>query len=187
MDAEQSLLQRARALEEPALAEIFDTYYLPLYQYIYHHVGHVETAQDLAAEVFQRLLEQLHAGRGPKTYLKAWLFRVGHNIVVDDARRQTHRNHRPLDERLTQRDALPVEEEAQRALLSAESLRALERLTPKQRAVITLKFLLGMENAEVARTLTLPVGAVKALQHRALASLRRALSQTAWATEEEVS
>ncbi len=47
------------------------------------------------------------------------------------------------------------------------------RLTPEQREVVVLKFLEGWENAEVAALLGKPVGAVKALQHRALEALRR--------------
>jgi RNA polymerase sigma-70 factor (ECF subfamily) len=184
LDIEQALLQRAQALEERALTEIFDTYYLPLYRYIYHHVGHVATAEDLTAEVFHRLLAKLHAGRGPRKRLKPWLFRVAHSIVVDEARRQMHRNHQSLDERLPA-DAPPVDEQAQQSILSAEARRALRELTPKQRSVIVLKFLFGMDNAEVAQILTLPVGAVKALQHRGLAALRRKLSRTAWAMDGE--
>jgi RNA polymerase sigma-70 factor (ECF subfamily) len=185
LDAEQALLQRLHRLEESALAEVFDMYYPPLYRYVYHHVGHVETAEDLTAEIFQRLLEHLSTGRGPRRLLKPWLFRVAHNIVVDDARRQAHRNHQPLDARLPQSNMPPVEEQARLSLLAAEARRALRELTPKQRAVIVMKYLSGMSNVEVAHTLTLPVGAVKSLQHRGLASLRRILSQTAWTFVED--
>jgi RNA polymerase sigma-70 factor (ECF subfamily) len=185
VDPEQALLQQARRLEEAALAEIFDAYYLPLYRYIYNSVRHVEAAEDLTAEVFHRLLKHLADGRGPRRHLKPWLFRVAHNIIVDDSRRQTHRAHQPLDERLPQPDTLPVEEQASLSLLSAEARRALEGLTAKQRAVIVLKYLIGMDNAEVAQTLTLPVGAVKSLQHRGLASMRRALSQSEWVIVED--
>jgi len=185
LDAEQALLQKARRLDEAALAEIFDTYYLPLYRYIYNSIRHVEAAEDLTAEVFHRLLKHLAEGRGPRSHIKPWLFRVAHNIIVDDSRRQAHRAHQPLDERLPHSDALPVEEQARLASLSAEARRALEDLTTKQQAVIILKYLIGMDNAEVAQTLTLPVSAVKSLQHRGLASMRRALSGTEWATVED--
>jgi RNA polymerase sigma-70 factor (ECF subfamily) len=185
LDSEQALLQQARRLDEAALAEIFDTCYLPLYRYIYNSVRHVETAEDLTAEVFHRLLKHLAEGRGPRKRLKPWLFRVAHNIIVDDSRRQAYRAHQPLDEGLPQPDSLPVDEQARLSLLSAEARRALDGLTAKQQAVIVLKYLVGMDNAEVAQTLTLPVGAVKSLQHRGLASLRRALSKTEWALVEE--
>ena len=55
--------------------------------------------------------------------------------------------------------------------------RALAMLTPEQRQVIVLKFLEEWENEEIAQVLGKPVGAIKALQHRALNTLRRLLAR----------
>lgn len=176
MESGRDLLQRVLALDESALAEVFDDYYPLLYRYIFHCVHHAETAEDLAAEVFRRLLEQIAEGRGPRRNLKAWLFRVAYNLVVDDSRRQVHRQHAALNESLSTGEAA-VEEQAQRAMLATEAQRALDGLTPKQRTVIILKFLVGLENDEVAQVLSLPVGAVKSLQHRGLEAMRRDLSR----------
>ena len=98
MTEEQALLRGARELDEPALDEIFETYYPLLYRYIYQHVRRRTTAEDLAAEVFARMLAQLSKGRGPKRHLQAWLYRVAHNLVIDYTRRQVHRDHDSLDE-----------------------------------------------------------------------------------------
>ncbi len=54
---------------------------------------------------------------------------------------------------------------------------ALARLTNEQRQVITLKYLANLENEEIAQTLNKPVGAIKSLQFRALAALRRMLPE----------
>jgi RNA polymerase sigma-70 factor (ECF subfamily) len=54
---------------------------------------------------------------------------------------------------------------------------AVERLTPLQQQVVTLKFVAGMSNAEVAAVMDKTEGAVKALQHAALDSLHRHLSR----------
>lgn len=184
MDDEKALLSRARALDEEALSILFDRYYEPLYRYIYHHVGHVQVAEDLAARVFHRLLEQLHAGRGPDRHLKAWLYRVARNLVIDESRRRKHRDHMRLDERLTDEEQ-DVPEQAQANILHRQARAALEKLTPRQRDVIILKYLEQYENEEIARLLGLSVGAVKALQHRGLAALRRHLHRMG-AVEKEV-
>ncbi|MGD8905238.1 MAG: sigma-70 family RNA polymerase sigma factor [Anaerolineae bacterium] len=175
MTEEQALLRGARELDEPALDEIFETYYPLLYRYIYQHVRHRTTAEDLAAEVFARMLAQLSKGRGPKRHLQAWLYRVAHNLVIDHTRRQVHRDHDPLNEGIvsTEHD---VEMEVHSSILRQQATAALQRLTPMQRAVIILKYLEGYTNAEVAPMLELTVGAVKALQHRGLASMRRYLA-----------
>ena len=175
MVEEQALLRGARELEEPALSAIFETYYPPLYRYIYQHVRHRTTAEDLTAEVFSRMLAQLAGGRGPRRNLKAWLYRVAHNLVVDHARRQVHRDHDALEEEMASAGQV-VEMEVDAALWRERAASALQRLTPMQRAVIILKYLEGYTNAEIAPILELSVGAVKALQHRGLASMRRTLS-----------
>ena len=171
---DETLLRQARRLDEEALAEVFDRYYVSIYRYIYHHIGHVETAEDLTGEVFQRLLVQLQDGRGPDRHLKAWLFQVASNLVVDESRRLAHRDHMVLDETVQASD-VNVDEQAQQAILAEHTRAAMQKLTPKQRSIILLKFVEGLENAEVARILDMPVGAVKSLQHRALDALRRHL------------
>src|SRR5688572_18145816 len=88
---EQDLLKLARKLDDSALSAIFDAYYEPLYRYIYRHVSVSNTAEDLVAEVFRRFLEELKNQRGPATYLKAWLYRVAHNLIVDEIRRDKNR------------------------------------------------------------------------------------------------
>ena len=77
---------------------------------------------------------------------------------------------------------IPAEDEAPLSVIAgqmdADRVRAaLARLTDEQRQVIVLKFYEGLSNEEVASAINKPVGAVKALQHRALAALRRALAQ----------
>ncbi|MBI5928448.1 MAG: sigma-70 family RNA polymerase sigma factor [Chloroflexi bacterium] len=174
MENELQLLRRARKFDEQALAAIFDTYYRPLYRYLYHQTGHVQTAEDLTAKVFQRFLEALHNSQGPDDNLKAWLFKVAHHLAIDESRRFVYRNDAPLDENFAvgeigMEEHLHVANETERVRL------ALNHLTPQQKAVITLHFLEGLDNAEIARVLHSTIGAVKALQHRALAALRRQL------------
>ncbi|MBN1313089.1 MAG: sigma-70 family RNA polymerase sigma factor [Anaerolineae bacterium] len=172
---DQTLIRMARRFDESALSAIFDRYYEPLYRYIYHQVRHVETAEDLAGEVFQRLLAKLQTGHGPERYLKAWLFKVATNLVIDESRRLVYRDHLEFDETLYAGGA-GVDEQAQQAILIEHAHTALQKLTPKQRSIILLKFVEGLENDEVARIVGLPVGAVKSLQHRALGALRRHLA-----------
>lgn len=171
---DEELLKQAREGDSAALAAIYDQYYGPLYGYIYRQVGHVDTARDLTAHVFERLLETLPTGKGPQQQLRPWLYRVAHNGVVDFYRRQQHRQHLPLEDQvLASADRPDIEAEQQ--LLAADVRAALVTLTPEQQQVIALKFLAGLSNAEVADIVDKPVGAVKSLQHRALAALQRRL------------
>ncbi len=173
-DHEQQCLQKAIAFDRTALSAIYDTYQPLIYRYIYHHIGEMETTRDLTAEVFRRLLQALRNKNGPDQKLKAWLYRTAHNVVIDYYRRQQHRRHLSLDETLLIAGDDPVAL-AERQI-SAEVVRAaLQNLTPDQKQVISLKFLEGFSNAEIAEVMGKPVGAVKSLQHRALAALQRQL------------
>jgi len=162
-------------MDRAVLAAIYDEYHQPLYRYVYRQVGEVETARDLTAEVFHRLLRTVQNGDSPEQHLAAWLYRTAYHIVVDYYRRQQHRQHLPLDEELVNASDDPVETTEHR--LSAARVRAaLRQLTPDQQQVIALKFLEGLSNQEVAALLDKPIGAVKSLQHRALAALQRQLA-----------
>lgn len=171
MTQEQDLLRRAQSFDLPALAEIYDVYSPKLYRYAMRFLGDANAAEDCVAETFSRFLQALHTGRGPRDFLQAYLFRTAHNIIVDYYRRQ------PPVEKLD--DDLPDGgnlEEAANSKLNQQRVRAaLRKLTEEQQQVIVLKFLEGWENEEIARTLRKPVGAVKSLQHRAVARLQKIL------------
>ena len=171
---QQAQLQRARSFDRQALAAIYDEFQQPIYRYIYRQVGDVEVARDLTADVFQRFLQALQKNQGPDDQLKAWLYRVAHNSVIDYYRRRQHRQHLPLDERVVEKSDGPATL-AERNISAKQVREALVQLTPDQREVITLKFLEGFTNVEVADLLNKPIGAVKSLQHRALAALQRQL------------
>jgi RNA polymerase sigma-70 factor (ECF subfamily) len=170
-------LQRARALDTDILAGIYDEYHPLIYRYIFRRVGKVETAQDLSAGVFQRFLQALDEGGGPERNLRAWLYRTAHNAVVDHYRRQEHRQHLPLKENVVDGGNSPARLTEER-LTTARLREALRTLTPDQQQVVVLKFVEGLSNREVATILGKSEGAVKSLQHRALAALGRRLEET---------
>jgi RNA polymerase sigma-70 factor (ECF subfamily) len=174
MPASKDLLQRARLLEEAALAEIYDRWSDDLYRYAMRLLGDSDLAEDCVAETFRRLLHALNRGGGPTQHLRAYLYRVAHNWITDHFRA----NHPlPFDDQIEIQSAI-TEDLAQvvhNRLEQARVRAALSRLTPEQRQVITLKYLEGWNNREVATAMKKPVGAVKALQHRGLAALKRAL------------
>lgn len=182
---DSDLLQRAQRLEESALAAIFDMYYQPIYRYLYYHLGHAPTAEDLAADVFRRFLEAIHRGRGPSASLQAWLYRVAHNLLVDELRRREIQEQEALEETLTD-SAPPISLQAQQTLTRQAVRHALNALSPKQRTVLTLRYLEDMENEEIARILNLNEGAVRALQQRGLRALQRQLKRRGVLSSEDL-
>ena len=171
MVSELELLAQAQKLDTRALAEIYDLYSPRLYRYAFRLLGDACTAEDCVAETFSRFLQALRGGRGPREYLQSYLYRSAHNFVVDHYRRQ--RPESVLDENMMGGENT---EGNMASNLRQQRVRlALGQLTGEQQQVVALKFLEGWGNEEIARILNKPVGAVKSLQHRALAHLQKIL------------
>ena len=132
---------------------------------------------------FVKLVSEIAKGRGPRRHLTGWLYRVAHNLVIDDARRHVHRDHELLDEATTSEDP-DLETTVGDVVLYKSTHQALSRLTPRQRTAIVLRYMEGLGNQEIARLLKVPVATVKARLHRGLASMRRHLARTKRTREE---
>ncbi len=174
MATEQSLLQRAQRYDLDALAQIYDKYSPGLYRYAMRLVGDEDLADECVADTFDRFLTVLKGGRGPERYLQAYLYRVAHNWITDFYRRQPPPSLPLEPDRQHNPGADPQQVLAKQA--EAERVRdALRLLTPDQRQVVVLKYLEDWENKDIAAAVDKQIGAVKALQHRALRSMRRIL------------
>ena len=172
---EEALVLRAKRLEEEAWSEIFQRHFSSIYAYIRRRVESVSVAEDLAAQVFLEGLERIGGFTYRGVPLVAWLFRIAHNMVVSHYRRQAA--DAGQQSREAQADiASPVEETVDLEFLREELVEAMSTLTDDQRQVVMLRFLEGLSTREVAAVLDKPAGAVKALQHRALASMKRFLT-----------
>ncbi|MBI2756989.1 MAG: sigma-70 family RNA polymerase sigma factor [Chloroflexi bacterium] len=174
-----ALVDRAVGRDGDAFGALYDCYLTPVYRYLYVRTGHHADAEDLAEQVFFKAWEALPRFTWQGRPFLAWLYRLAHNALVDHLRRQ-----RPTTSLTPTRDdgerpfdlASDVDGAAFAQRLDAQVLIAvIQQLTPDQQAVIALKFLEGRETAEIAEILDKREGTIRALQLRALLSLRRLL------------
>jgi len=173
---DQQVLERARTYDAQALGEIYDRYAGPIYGYLYRVIGDATHAEDLAGEVFLRLLQALRTSRAPRDNLEGWLYRVAHNLAMDLFRRQKKGPVVPLVEELVAQDGQPSDLVEDRQV--KQQLRArIRRLSSDQQRVILFRFAEELPLAEVARLMGKSEGAVKILQHRALSRLRKLLQE----------
>lgn len=177
VDPQELLLERARQAESEALAELYDQYVDRIYAYIYHRVGQAEVAEDLTGQVFMRMLEAIRAGHPWRTSFSGWLYRIAHNLVIDFYRRRQRATFVELD------GAAPIQAtdgdpwRAAELRLESQRLRnALRMLTEEQSQVISLRFLEEFSIAEVAEMMGKTEGAIKALQYRAVLTLKRVMT-----------
>lgn len=171
------LLNRIQQFDTQALSEVYDTFSPRIYGYVYRRTGQVDTAQDITAETFHRLLVALKRESGPRDNLSAWLYRVAHNLIVDYYRHRSLEETLELDVESLARTQ-PEQDQGIQKELEAETRAALLQLTTLQQQIIVLRFLEGLSLKETAQIVQRDVSAVKALQHRALNSLRRLIEES---------
>jgi RNA polymerase sigma-70 factor (ECF subfamily) len=172
--SDPDLLDLARKFDHQALARIYDTHSPGLYRYAMRLLGDHSLAEDCVAETFSRFLQALRAKRGPDSFLQAYLYRMAHNWIVDQYRRNPIQPMELTEEHLDEK--ADPEKDASLHMRQERLRMSLKKLTPDQQQVIALKYLEGWENEEIAQALKKPVGAIKSMQHRALATLQRTLS-----------
>ena len=167
-------LSSLRRLDPHTLASIHDRYFAEVYRYAAYRLGDELVAEDVASEAFVRLLESLRTGGGPRTSVRSWLIGTANHLVHDHFRAVYQRPERDLDERTAGENDDP-HEHLERSERRRGLRQAFETLTPEQQHVLALRFGGGYSLEETAGLMGKNANAIKALQFRALAALRRAL------------
>ncbi len=174
--SESELLEKARQMDVDALTHIYDQLSPGIYRYAYRLLGDEMLAEECVSETFSRFLTKLQERKGPKNFLKAYLYRVAHNWITDFYRRPLPEEPN-LPEKITAPNKSP--EEATLESIENQKIReALLTLPSIQQQVIILKFLENWSNQEIAKSIKKSEGAVKALQNRAFKKLRALLEET---------
>lgn len=168
-------LAAAKAGEAWGCARLYEELKRPVTAYV--RMRGAADPDDVTSETFLGVFRDLHAFEGDADQFRAWVFTIAHRRVLDDHRR---RSRRPV---LTcaPRDLDPaggdVEAEALAALGAERAAELLAVLTPDQREVVLLRIVADLSLEHVAEVTGRTVNAVKALQHRALNALRRAMTE----------
>jgi RNA polymerase sigma-70 factor (ECF subfamily) len=174
---EQSLVERAIQRDEAAFSELYEEYFDKIYRYITLKIGDRMEAEDITQQVFLNALRSIASFKWRGISFSAWLFRIAHNQVVDYFRKKSKRPSVPLENARVAAGDDP-EMVAERNLDMEDLIRASHELTDLQREVISLRFAGDLRIAEVARIMGKSEGAIKALQHSAIAALRKTLKAT---------
>ena len=164
----------AVVIDKQALLEIYEYYNPEIFRYAYRILDNQELAEDCVADTFLRLLIAVRGGIIAKN-VRAYLFRIAHNWIMDHCRRQ------PPVQMSLEENAHPNPEGNPSHLVTQELDRqrirsALLQLTPEQRQVIELRFIENCSHLEVAAVLGKSVEATRALQKRAVEALREILA-----------
>lgn len=174
---ELALVSQASA-NTAAFAALYDHYFSRVYNYARYRLPDAETADDVTAQIFERVLLHIDSYRPEKAPFAAWLFAIARNAVNDCLRRQQRQRWLSLDLLGHWRSAEPqpgdivAENE-----LQAELLAAVAHLSSRERDLIGLKFAAGLTNRRIAELTGLSESNVGIILYRAMQRLRTALKE----------
>lgn len=169
-------LKGLRKLDPVVITRMHNEHFPSVFRYARYRLGDEAQAEDVAGEAFARLLEYVHKGRGPRKNVRGWLMRTAANLVNDYFRAQYARPTEELQDTLAADDPGPVSL-FETMTEKEDLLAAMKKLTEEQANVLALRFGSGLSLAETAAALGKKANAIKALQFRAIAALRRHLSE----------
>jgi RNA polymerase sigma factor (sigma-70 family) len=173
----ERLVAAAQTGDRSAFGAIYEIYAPSVLGYL--RGLRVPDPEDTLGEVFVSLVRSVGNFEGDADGFRRWLFTIAHRRAMDAHRAQARRREDPTDPR-----ALPDAGTAtadlsdavvERLGLGARALEAVDRLTEDQRSVVLLRIVADLSVADTAAVLGKQPGAVKTLQRRALAALRRSL------------
>jgi len=162
------------ALDAGAWQDLFERYFRKMYNFAYVRTGDSHAAEEIAAEVFLAAARGIGRYRRTGAPISAWLYRIARNVTADYVDRRRRRPTVALEDADVSHEgwAAGIED-------AADIAREVASLTPEQQEVIALRFYSDCSLEEAAAAMGKSIGAVKLLQHRAIAALRKRLGEEA--------
>lgn len=167
------LATKAQQLDKQTLIKVYKDYSPGLYRYAYRMLGDQGLAEECVAETFSRFLQLIRNGRTPEGNLRAYLYRMAHNWAVDLYRKQPP--NIPLEAALQPDPNGDIENEVLARQETEQMRKALLQLPYEQQVVIDLRFMEDWSHDQIAEFMGKTVDATRALQYRALVTLRRSM------------
>ena len=184
MQDEKGLIKRAQRNDPEAFAEIYERHFDMIYRYVYLRTGNQMEAEDMTQQVFLKAHQSISSYKWKGAPFSSWLFRIAHNEVIDYHRKGAKVQMTRLEMPVAASNPDPSEIVGHE--MDVERVKqAMGSLTELQQEVISLRFAGELSAKEAAKVMGKSEGAIKALQHSALAALRKALSG-GWDYVEEV-
>lgn len=170
-----TLLSKARGGEQAAFTELYNLYFKKIYRFIYFRVSHKEVAEDLTEDVFVKVFAKLSSLEADASF-EGWLYQIARNTVIDYYRDKKilvnlDEVENTLEYESNVIDLLELEEQ-QKVLLSL-----IKELGQEQQIVLKLKFFENLDNPEIAELLHKSEGAIRVIQHRAIAKLQSLIQE----------
>jgi RNA polymerase sigma-70 factor (ECF subfamily) len=167
-EPQRSIVERAIAGDELAFARIVATYHDDMARIAYLVCGNLDTAEEAEQAAWAIAFRRLRDLRDPER-LRPWLM----SIAANEARQITRSRRRRTVHELELRDPARPPDRDHAAMIDLGE--ALDRLEPRDRAIVGLRFIGGFESAEIGGALGMSAVGVRVRLHRLLERLRKEL------------
>jgi RNA polymerase sigma-70 factor (ECF subfamily) len=171
------LIRSAQSGDVEAFGEIYERYSQVIYRFLSAHLDNFLDAEDILSDVFLRVWRVIPKYQDRGTPFLVFLFRIARNRLIDYYR---HKGNKNPDVSIDIVSLPDQRDEPGEVLVTkhehAELRRVMKQLREDYRTVLILRFINGLSPDEAAQVMGRSVGAVRVLQHRALASLRELLN-----------
>ena len=154
--------------------ELFDHYYPAVYKYFRCRGADGDTANDLAAAVFERALAKLNTFDPKKAAFNTWIFTIAHNLGVNHWKSQS-RESQSIDQAQPVLDSRPEDEMIRQEGITV-LLAALSQLEEREREIVVLKFTGALTNRQIAGLVNLTASNVGVILYRAIHKMKLELS-----------
>lgn len=175
---ERKIYSRLKQKDKDAFIEVYDLFVDKLYRFVYFKVGNKEEAEDLVSQSFLKAWNHILENKvSDEKTLKALIYRIARNAVIDHYRKAANQNETFLSdsdecEQIADDSAEGMIGEIDSSFDRREIEKKLLQIKDEYREIIILKFIEDFSVGEIAEILDKPKGAVRVLAHRALKALR---------------
>ncbi len=161
--------------DKNAFGQLYDHFFAKVYRYVFFRVPEHDV-EDIVETVFIKCWMKMDTYEKRDVKFSSWLFRIAHNAVIDY--RRAHKKILPIDPRIKDESLIAAPKEVTEQNLRAHQVReAVNQLKEPYRQLVTLKYLIGLSNSEIAEIMRQREGNVRVMQFRALKQLKQHLSE----------
>lgn len=167
-----AMVERAIGGNFSAFGELYSIYLDRIYRYVFYQVRDRMTAEDITEEVFLKAWKSIASCKGKEPTFVSWLYRIAHNHMINTLKRMNKTTS------IEGEDFAEITDQSREIEAEIEREDLLEMITclpEKQKEIIILKFIEGMDNGEISQVTGKSEGAVRISQMRALETLKQKL------------
>ena len=172
MDLE--LVRKAKDGEVEAFGQLYEHHVQSVFRFVYSHIDNHSDAEDLTEEVFLRVWRAIPKYQEQGVPFIAFLIRIARNVIIDFYRSSRRENlNLPLDDIQIAGSKSGLDENVIQGQTTSEIRNLLANLKDEYRMVLVLRFINELSPDEIADVMGKSSGAVRVIQFRALAALRK--------------